>query len=225
MGSTTLFGSEEEPAWPLVAVESIYKVYPRKTGKPKALESIRKSLDRIAGGEVDGTTRSVEQSVTYLRDRTAAFAQAVSTRPPKSIPHPTTFYNQSRYIRRENLPLPKELATCKAILCEYPGIHVDDTNVDAFGDMLRLIEQEVEFLRPTHGPMAGKFLQWRVQTFASCVSIWPESEVRFIPNAKTFFSERRYMQDERFWSRTEQLSGYEADRAQAGRIHRPVGNA
>ena len=219
MTEAKLFETPAPPEWPMAAIESIYKEYPRKTSKPLAVKSIRLALDRIASGELDGEPRTVPDSVTYLRARTIAFAQAVALREKKHIPHPATYYNQRRYIENAKLALPRDLQTCKAVLNAYPGINITDSNVDAFGDALRMIEAQIEELRPTHGPMGGDFIKWRVELFASCVRLWPDNELQFVPSAKTFFSERRWNQDEKLWARSFKEVGYEVEREQAKRVY------
>jgi hypothetical protein len=61
----------------------IYEHYPRKVGRPKAIQSIKKALGKV--------------SVGYLLGITKQYAIAVANSDPLFIPHPTTWFNQERY--------------------------------------------------------------------------------------------------------------------------------
>lgn len=60
----------------------IYEEYPRKVGRPKALEAIRKAV--------------AKHGCDFVRDRTTLYAKTYDG-DPKFIPYPTTFFNQERY--------------------------------------------------------------------------------------------------------------------------------
>tara|TARA_S200002703_G_scaffold118308_1_gene103964 strand:+ start:4082 stop:4831 length:750 start_codon:yes stop_codon:yes gene_type:complete len=66
--------------------ECVYALYPRKVGKPKALKAIEKAIQRHGSEKVvEGTKR---------------FA-AVCDLDRQFIPHPTTFFNQDRFLDDE----------------------------------------------------------------------------------------------------------------------------
>lgn len=63
--------------------EEIYEVYPRKTGKPKALLAILKILRK--------------HKADHVKERTAAFAKAWEGGDLTFCPHPATWFNQERF--------------------------------------------------------------------------------------------------------------------------------
>jgi len=68
------------------AVEAIYQAYPRKVGKKKALEIIR----RIVKAEYQGDP-------SHLLQITKNYAGSVTSLEMRYIPHPATWYTQGRY--------------------------------------------------------------------------------------------------------------------------------
>lgn len=64
------------------SAEQIFQAYPRKVGKPKALEAIRKALK---GHPAD-----------FLLERTQLF-NITCEKPDQFTPYPTTWYNQERF--------------------------------------------------------------------------------------------------------------------------------
>jgi hypothetical protein len=62
--------------------EDIYAAYPRKVGKPVALQAIQKALKTHSAG--------------FLLERTKLFADTYNGE-PQFIPHPSTWFNQSRF--------------------------------------------------------------------------------------------------------------------------------
>lgn len=63
--------------------EAIYALYPRKIGKPRALQSIGRALKKT--------------SLVMLKERTALYARSVFGQDTQFIPHPATWFNQERY--------------------------------------------------------------------------------------------------------------------------------
>lgn len=63
-------------------LEEIYSLYPRKVGKPKAIEAIRKQCQK--------------HGVDHVHKRTALYASTCDS-PQEFIPHPSTFFNQERF--------------------------------------------------------------------------------------------------------------------------------
>src|SRR5271168_1590089 len=95
-----VFGIDiRQRSWPPVALLSIYKLYPRKMAKAKAICEIRGALNRICDGEIDGKDRTMEEAIEYLRGKTEEALTTFAGRDKKYIPHPTTYYHQSRYLR------------------------------------------------------------------------------------------------------------------------------
>lgn len=66
--------------------EKIYQVYPRKVGKPAAIRAIISSLKRT------GTT--IEECFALV----SKYSKAKEAEDPQFIPHPSTFFNQDRYL-------------------------------------------------------------------------------------------------------------------------------
>lgn len=64
-------------------IESIYQEYPKKVGKPKALQAIRKALKQIDAGE--------------LLEQVKRYAVARRGQDPQFTPHPATWFNQCRF--------------------------------------------------------------------------------------------------------------------------------
>lgn len=203
--------------WPEVAVEAIYRPYPRKSAKGKALEAIRKALDRIASGEIDGKPRTAEEAITFLRNASDEARQMMYGRQSQHIPHPATYFNGRRYLRKANEEIPKALEDCISILNAYPSVSVDAINVDSHMPVLRIIGRCIECLHDTHGTAAASYIRQRVYRFTELTARWDPSEMQFIPGAKRFFEEKRYeWPDSRFTRKA--ASGFEAERSQLLRI-------
>lgn len=64
-------------------VNEIYEAYPRKVGKPRALDAIKKALQKLDGES--------------LLQRTRQYAAAVATKERRFIPHPATWFGQERF--------------------------------------------------------------------------------------------------------------------------------
>jgi hypothetical protein len=79
----------------------VYEIYPRKVGRRKAMTSIRHARTRLHDGiEVKGMAEWVECQ-RYLVEKTRQFANSPAGNRDTLTPHPTTFYNQSRYLDSE----------------------------------------------------------------------------------------------------------------------------
>jgi hypothetical protein len=87
---------------PVDLVGMIYGAYPRKEGHGAAITAIEKAIDRIRKGEVPGKPKRADACV-YLHERTQCYARSpAGGRADKTkIPHPATWYNQSRYLDDE----------------------------------------------------------------------------------------------------------------------------
>lgn len=206
------------PAWPDVVVETIYSAYPRKKGsKPKGLESIRKALDRIVAGEIDGQPRTPAEAIYFLRQATDEARREMFGRMSQFVPHVTTYYNQSRYVRKQEKYVPEALGECRSILNAYPGVHVTSSNIDAYMPVLKIIDGCIRGLKVRQGDAAASYIRQRVVRFAECVAKWPDDEHQYIPGPAKFFSEGKYEQHERHWTR-KAANGFGAEREQLGRI-------
>ena len=78
--------SDSDSSAPESAAMQIYKIYPRRQGREKALPKIESAI-KAKGFE-------------YIQEATRAFALAVASWPPgdeQFIPHPSTWFNQGRY--------------------------------------------------------------------------------------------------------------------------------
>lgn len=77
--------------------EAIYKSYPRQKDKIHALRSIEKALRRIMSGET-GRKMSEMDAVTYLLERTTAFANSPAGQRGYLTPYPATWMNRGGYM-------------------------------------------------------------------------------------------------------------------------------
>jgi hypothetical protein len=76
-------------------VEAIYSAYPRKIGKKAAMEKIRIALQGLHEEKGD-------DNFAYLLDRTRKFAQSPAGKRGEFTPHPSTWFNQGRYMDDPN---------------------------------------------------------------------------------------------------------------------------
>ena len=80
--------------------EKIYQAYPRHEGKGAAVKAIEKAVERIRKGELSKPAiPSKRDAQVFLFRRVQAYARSpAGTRPDRDlIPHPSTWFNQSRY--------------------------------------------------------------------------------------------------------------------------------
>jgi len=87
------------------APELIYGEYPRKEGHRVALVAIEKAIGRIRKGEgAIPPLPDLREAQVYLYRRTQCYARSpAGARADKTlIPHPATWYNQSRYLDDES---------------------------------------------------------------------------------------------------------------------------
>jgi hypothetical protein len=78
---------------PSAKVEVIYRAYPRKVGKKKAIETIRKAIKDIAArGKIP-----VDDAADWLHERVVAFARSPAGQAGEFTPHPSTWFQQGRY--------------------------------------------------------------------------------------------------------------------------------
>jgi uncharacterized protein YdaU (DUF1376 family) len=79
----------------------IYDAYPRKVGYSDALRAIGRAVERVRKGEgVIPPMPDKHDAQAYLYKRVQAYARSpVGSRPDKGlIPHPATWFNESRYL-------------------------------------------------------------------------------------------------------------------------------
>lgn len=78
----------------------IYEAYPRQEGRAAALTAIAKAVKRILGGEAGPELTDATVARRWLWKITATYARSpVGSNPDKTkIPHPSTWFNQSRYL-------------------------------------------------------------------------------------------------------------------------------
>lgn len=77
--------------------EEIYALYPRKVAKRAAIKSISFALTRLHDGEA-GQAMSWASAGILLIEATAKFAQSFAGTRGTYTPHPTTWFNQARYL-------------------------------------------------------------------------------------------------------------------------------
>lgn len=197
---------------------SIYNLFPRKADRKRALQEIGLALDRISQGEIDGSPRTAEEAISYLRQKTTEAAAELGGREAKWIPMPSTWFHQSRYLRVEkHEELPANLESCIAILALYPNSPSQANiraNVKAFMPALGAISKAVAGLMPQD---AVEWLSKRTAMYAGCVAAWPKEDLQYVPSPKRWFEESRFARDERTWVRNRPAS-YHQEREQIRRL-------
>lgn len=85
-------------------LEEIYKRYPRKEGHRAAVKAIEKSAARLRKGEGELQPMSLLDARRFLFRRVQAYARSpAGLRADQAlIPHPATWFNQSRYLDDES---------------------------------------------------------------------------------------------------------------------------
>lgn len=204
-----------EHAWTESALDSIYVLYPNKHDRKTSLKRIAEALDRICNGEIDGEMWSMKDAIACLRQKTEEARVAFYGREKKWIPHSTTFYHQRRYLRANADPeeLPVQLDASVNILASYPtspGQPVIRSDVKAWLPALKAIDKALKV-------MPFLELHKRVKLYRDCVAEWSKEDQRFIPNAKRWFDEHRFNQDESQWRRNA-TPVYQDERDQIRRI-------
>lgn len=79
---------------------SIYREYPRKEGFRAALKAISNAADRLRKGEGGHSPMESRDAQVFLFRRAQSYAKspAGSRSDQKLVPHPATWFNQSRYL-------------------------------------------------------------------------------------------------------------------------------
>ena len=223
MTQADLFSAQSDP-WPDVVCESIRKPYPHPRDKKTEMAAVRRTLDRLCAGELDGEPMAPQAAIAFLREKVEGAAELFYGREKKFVPHLTTYLNQSRYLKTETTELPQNLEEAMSILKLYPGISVHDVDVQSHLPVLKVIDAHIEYYKATHGAAAASFIRQRVFRFAECVAKWSEQEYQYIPNPMKFFGERRYEWPDSRYSR-KAPTGYEAERQQIHRVAATVGGS
>tara|TARA_R100000750_G_scaffold62440_1_gene56195 strand:- start:757 stop:1497 length:741 start_codon:yes stop_codon:yes gene_type:complete len=91
-------------------INEIYKAYPRKVGKPKALASIKKALNKISFEE--------------LLSKVILFAKSRENEDPKFTPHPSTWFNEERWNDTEDFN-PKRKFVQQSLFKNKPQLGVN----------------------------------------------------------------------------------------------------
>jgi uncharacterized protein YdaU (DUF1376 family) len=78
----------------------IYEAYPRSVGRGAALKAIAGAVRRVSGGAEGEEPCEVREARQRLLTATARYAESPAGRNPdrSKIPHPATWFNQSRYL-------------------------------------------------------------------------------------------------------------------------------
>jgi len=201
--------------WTQAALMSVYVIYPNKQDRKTSLKRIEEALNRICDGEIDGKPRTQEEALLFLRQKTEEARVAFYGREKKWIPHSTTWFNQSRYLRPDAPPedLPTQLEACINILACYPkqpyqtAIRAD---VKAFLPALKAIDKALKTI-----PFLD--LMRRVKSYRECVSEWSKEDLKYVPNPARWFAEHRFNQEESQWRRSS-TPGYQHERDQIVRV-------
>jgi hypothetical protein len=86
---------------PNEVAEQTYNLYPRKVARRAALKSIVNALTRLHDGEFNQKPMVWEDAYKFLITKTRQYADSPAGNRGSLTPHPTTFYNQSRYLDAE----------------------------------------------------------------------------------------------------------------------------
>jgi hypothetical protein len=89
------------PLQPSEVAEQVYNLYPRKVAKRAAIKSIVMALTRIHDGELNQKPMIWEDAYKFLITKTRQYSDSPAGNRGSLTPHPTTFYNQSRYLDNE----------------------------------------------------------------------------------------------------------------------------
>lgn len=218
------------PAIPDSVLLSIYNAYPRKENRKDALKRIAEALDRICAGEIDGQPRTQPDAIQFLRVRTEWVRREMFGREPKWIPHPTTYYHQSRYLRPafDADQLPARLEAAVRILACYPKMPDAKSiqgDVKTFLPSLMAIDRALTSVEKIEGPhhtyrleaVIEERLTRKTKLYAMAVAQWPVADLQFVPNAAKWFGEHRYEHDEQHWGR-QGANGFDQERQQLERI-------
>ena len=79
----------------------IYSAYPRKVAKRAATKAITFALTRLHDGEFNDKAMEWEDAFKFLVAKTRQYAESPAGNRETLTPHPSTFYNQSRYLDNE----------------------------------------------------------------------------------------------------------------------------
>lgn len=94
----TLTAHEERTA---ATAEAVYEAYPRHVGRKTALAAIKRAAKEDTKGDLNTARGHGAFSFETLLERTRAYAEAVAKWPERDrqfIPHPSTWFNQGRYL-------------------------------------------------------------------------------------------------------------------------------
>lgn len=204
------------PTYPESVLLSIYKAYPRPTGRKAALKRIAEALDRICQGEIDGSPRTQAEAIEFLRVKTAEARRLMGAREQKFIPHMATWLFQRRYLRPELAAVierPKNMHDCICILSDYPtspDAMTIASNEDIWLPALAAINKALARHSAAH-------ILRRTQLYAMAVNQWPVEDLKFVPNPVKFYSEAQYDRPEASWTR-QPNRGFSDEREQLRRI-------
>jgi len=80
---------------------TVYNLYPRKVARRAAIKAIVYALTRIRDGEVNQKPMAWEDAHKFLITKTRQYSDSPAGNRGSLTPHPTTFFNQSRYLDHE----------------------------------------------------------------------------------------------------------------------------
>jgi hypothetical protein len=201
--------------FPDVAIEALRRLFPHPRAKQAEMKCLRATLGRLVQGEVDGSPKTPQEAIAYLREKLAEAAQALTCREKRFTPHLTTWLNGRRYLT-PTLPPPANLEDAISILACYPTI--TEVDIDAHMPILRVIDEHCRYLETTHGSAAASYIRTRTLRFAECVARWPSTDLQFIVSPLRFFKERRYEQRDDLWVRHATANNFQSERDQLSRL-------
>ena len=81
-----------------VDILEIYATYPRKIGRRTALLAVERAVRRLMAGTDTGQKMTYENAVFGLLQATATYARSPAGQRGQYTPHPSAWFNQSRYL-------------------------------------------------------------------------------------------------------------------------------
>lgn len=86
---------------PSEVAEQVYNLYPRHVGKRAAIRAITFALTRVHDGEVNQKPMEWPEVYKFMVTKTKQYADSPAGNRETLTPHPSTFFNQSRYLDHE----------------------------------------------------------------------------------------------------------------------------
>jgi hypothetical protein len=86
---------------PNECAEQVYNLYPRHVGKRIAIRAIENAITRLRAGEYNQKPMALEDVYKFIITKTRQYRDSPAGNRESLTPHPSTFFNQSRYLDDE----------------------------------------------------------------------------------------------------------------------------